>query len=650
MASCLSKRVALVSGVRSKREVATMTGTDSDESEAVSPRRRISNRRTIIDDDVDSEQSGSSPAEVTVRSGRKHTEHSDSDASEDQALANDKNPDDEFEPDSSDDDEALEAEGRGVLSESDDDSDARDTRQQRSPIRRPKKRKKIGTVGDDVGIQDESGDEGHSPPRVKRRSALYDEDEDEDELNDVHSPLKCIECESTHDAITAEELPEWETRKHVCFYSPDQQAKQCFCLETLRKIAMTSKKPFYEIDAFGHKKACFLQPPHFRSKMSADLEDQIASRFGRDALDLFGSFYTRAPEKSVQTTLSDNDDGDRFSELFNTYINKCMGNHDLYLCPICYTAAHRMLLSPRNDDEDGEDVDEGLDEEEIFELYTTDYSADPIRILLALEGDYSTASRFSFRKASQVKAHLRKIHGVDTSDIDGNDLYKRFRIRATDGLLQRYLNTGQRRYKKSMQSYWYFGNNIEFVYLLESVTESDGSEIPEAREFWNSFKSVVPTLWRLISDPFRKYNEEVDDFVDDDEDDGFDAGDRSQYRALMNRGFQSESDDDVQEHLKHIQERFREEQDIDLSRRKQGTIDFANDKNELLDTSEEELPAGMVEESSSEEDEWMSKKQRASKRKRKAKPKRSRRSISSPIANGSANSKRRIVYSDSDDN
>ena len=49
------------------------------------------------------------------------------------------------------------------------------------------------------------------------------------------------------------------------------------------------------------------------------------------------------------------------------------------------------------------------------------------------------ASAFCFGQAC-ASEHLRKDHMVDPSVIDGNDLYERFQIRASDGLLQRYLD------------------------------------------------------------------------------------------------------------------------------------------------------------------------------------------------------------------
>ena len=73
-------------------------------------------------------------------------------------------------------------------------------------------------------------------------------------------------------------------KKHVCYVSPDGQSRQCFALETLRQIALKAARLQFRVDLDGGEKVTFLQPPHFRTAMSDDLLDQIASRFGRQAL------------------------------------------------------------------------------------------------------------------------------------------------------------------------------------------------------------------------------------------------------------------------------------------------------------------------------------------------------------------------------
>ncbi|ACI65284.1 predicted protein [Phaeodactylum tricornutum CCAP 1055/1] len=123
------------------------------------------------------------------------------------------------------------------------------------------------------------------------------DDNSDDSSNQRHrlSPPKLPNCTSRRDTITDEPLPE----KHVCFFSPDMESRQCFCLATLRKIALSASRPKYRTDQTGTERQTFLQPPHFRTAMSDDLLDQIASRFGREALDLYGSFYVQRNTRDI---------------------------------------------------------------------------------------------------------------------------------------------------------------------------------------------------------------------------------------------------------------------------------------------------------------------------------------------------------------
>jgi hypothetical protein len=124
--------------------------------------------------------------------------------------------------------------------------------------------------------------------------------------------------------------------------------------------------------------------------------------------------------------------------------------------------------------------------------------------------------------------------------VSGNDLYKRFQIRAPDGLLQRHLD---RRFKGKpkqgyMTMYWNEGNSDIFIYLLhllerskllreEAMAGNDSSRgYVEAAEFvevtdlfWDSFESRASRMWELLVSPYKKGMEEdmKDFFADDDE-------------------------------------------------------------------------------------------------------------------------------------
>ena len=141
-------------------------------------------------------------------------------------------------------------------------------------------------------------------------------------------------------------------------------------------------------------------------------------------------------EMDYTVNFDDLDDDEEFTERVNKCMNSWMGSRDIYCCPICYTEAHRRLET--SEFEDAHDHDSSVDETEQVHLK---FVEDPMTIVGCVDGDeFKLASAFCFGKLVQVKEHLRKDHMVDPSVIDGNDLYKRFQIRASDGLLQRYLD------------------------------------------------------------------------------------------------------------------------------------------------------------------------------------------------------------------
>jgi len=240
-------------------------------------------------------------------------------------------------------------------------------------------------------------------------------------------------CTSVTDEITMSPLPPL----HICYRTPDGKTRHCFALETLYKIAMTSN--IIKNRSGETKKLQFLQPPHFSTPMEDDLIDQISCRFGRGALNIEESeFYKK--ELGIKRNRAELDylreiDHDHFSpsefrESLNRYMSKNMVG-DIYCCPLCYIEAYRRVyLDGKSEDEDSdEDEDDGRDSDENNDLGA--FSMDPMTILSELDGDeeFRSASAFCFQKLHLVKRHLRDVHGVDTSALDGNELFHRFKVR-----------------------------------------------------------------------------------------------------------------------------------------------------------------------------------------------------------------------------
>jgi hypothetical protein len=127
-----------------------------------------------------------------------------------------------------------------------------------------------------------------------------------------------------------------------------------------------------------------------------------------------------------------------------------------------------------------------------------------------------------------------------------------FKIRATDGLLQRYLSDHGGRGTGMMQRYWAQGHNCNFVLLLSQVTEAcyfrqiisdqdqaeDENDIGKAKsffkpakKFFETFSHDVNELWDVISNPFQRVSKkDFKDFIVDEYEEG--SVDISGYRSF----------------------------------------------------------------------------------------------------------------------
>jgi hypothetical protein len=365
----------------------------------------------------------------------------------------------------------------------------------------------------------------------------------------LSSAPKLPQCPSTDDAITLEALPQ----RHVCYFSPDGNSRQCFALETLRHIALSNARQQFRTDLTGEQQQSFLQPPHFRTPMSAFLLDQIASRFGREALDLHGDYYRRKKEPDQlpppRTDSDDHDDDDypydyatRFSHDFQLYIDRQMGSQDVYACPLCYSEMHARLDS-NGEENQGDSNSEGEEDDRdssTAQKCLVESKYDPMLVLGYLDNDkFEAASAFCFTKVANLKSHLREDHNIQTNDIQGNDLYMRYKVRAPDGLLQRFIKKGSgvgMTYQGAMRIYWNQGNNYSFVCLLSMMekaawyrnlleTSEDEQDIDEAsahfevaKEFIDSFRRRASLAWQRLSSPFRKSSgQDLKDFLINDD-------------------------------------------------------------------------------------------------------------------------------------
>lgn len=239
----------------------------------------------------------------------------------------------------------------------------------------------------------------YSPDDDDEMSNVFSRDETDDD-DEVSPRSRRVCCQSKVDAITDCKLE----LIHVCWTSPDGENKQCYNLNTLRKVSL------------AREKEVLLEPPHFRCDISIKLQDQIVSKFGRTGLKV------RHPTSDDDDESNDDDDIDDdsfFHERFNSYMHELMGSRDIYVCPICYCYKYNTLAGITVTDDN------------VCDLITSrSFKYDPMSILIDEQSDdnFHVASTFCFRLVKEVKHHITAFHNIDLSHIKGNDLFKGFQV------------------------------------------------------------------------------------------------------------------------------------------------------------------------------------------------------------------------------
>ncbi len=516
--------------------------------------------------------------------------------------------------------------------------------------------------------------------RMGRKPLDVEDDEDEDEndsrghVNQYTTPhsatsllsrktskeltMAChINCPSTTDEITMANLP--KNKPHVCYISPDGRTRRCFALDTLYRIAISAisnrtggGSGINEYIIGSAQKITFLQPPHFRSPMEDDLLDQIASRFGRAALNIEKSAIYKRMHGSI-FSLNDDDELDDFDEdgefigygnsshssrrgtfqdRFERYIQNLMGSNDVYCCPLCYNEADRRLGN-MGDDEMWEDDADDDDEDETEEGHKHSgeecfsFMDDPMRILGNLDHDqYEIASTFCFRTLVDVKTHLKVVHQVNIKEVAGNDLYHRFQIRASDGLLQSWLkrNLGHSTVQGDMMRYWNQGENQSFVLLLSQIDKGqfEGEITGEfGGDFCQSFPNRARRIWREVSSPYSKYEHDISDFIavegeeegEEEEESVVNDGPANLHASSSltpevahgEEGSMKSPEDQIIEFLQKKQKSNRQKQSF-YKRKDNSSKKNANSSDESSDDDDEleVLPKPQQYEEMEEEDEW----------------------------------------------
>eukprot|EP00580_Thalassiosira_gravida_P004464 CAMPEP_0201624930 /NCGR_PEP_ID=MMETSP0493-20130528/939_1 /ASSEMBLY_ACC=CAM_ASM_000838 /TAXON_ID=420259 /ORGANISM="Thalassiosira gravida, Strain GMp14c1" /LENGTH=496 /DNA_ID=CAMNT_0048094851 /DNA_START=34 /DNA_END=1524 /DNA_ORIENTATION=- len=431
-----------------------------------------------------------------------------------------------------------------------------------------------------------------------------------------------------------------KNKPHVCYIAPDGKTRHCFSLDTLYRIAISSSNTNANnniIDALtngggggGAQKLNFLQPPHFRSPIEDDLLDQIASRFGRSALIIEDSaVYKKINGATALDEELDEFDEDgeyigysetatpvhrNFRDRFERYMQNLMGSTDVYCCPLCYNEADRRLGNNGDEEmwEDDETSEDGGGDESEDRMSFLD---DPLTILGSLDSErFEVASSFCFRLLSGLKTHLKVVHGVKVSDIVGNDLFKRFQIRASDGLLQSWLKKSLRQntVQGDMMRYWLNGENQSFVLLLNQI-ERNGLRMEQSGEYKCDFSASFPNrakrIWRDVSAPYLKDMKDMEDFIakeGDDEEEGDGDGDAAPVNPNFTppsgkRAFKSPEE----QMIEHLQKKNKKHPTFDDSSDDSSSLGAGEDGGDGSSDDElEVLPEPPQYEEVEEEDEW----------------------------------------------
>lgn len=232
-------------------------------------------------------------------------------------------------------------------------------------------------------------------------SNIFSMDETDEDTDEDVSPSKQECCRNKVDAITICPLEPI----HVCWISPDGENRQCYNLDTLRKVSISRDKDV------------LLEPPHFRCDISGKLQEQIVSKFGRVGLLVHGYLTGKNGDDDNDSY----DDSYAFQERFNAYMHELMGSRDIYVCPICYCYKYNALAGV------------ALSDHNVCDIVTSrSFEYDPMSVLIDRVSDdhdnFHFASTFCFRLLKEVKYHITNIHNIDLSHIKGNDLFKGYQV------------------------------------------------------------------------------------------------------------------------------------------------------------------------------------------------------------------------------
>ena len=345
-------------------------------------------------------------------------------------------------------------------------------------------------------------------------------DDDDDVSTKAKTPSGC----AIRDEITQGPLE----KMHLCWSSPDGSSKMCFNLTTLLKIGLANNNGLEARSRAARRAETvftsfpFMQPPHFRSRMSEELIQQLRDKFTPKEL---VTAITKLIGKTDHPDLQDS-----FSDEYAAYQGRTMSVlGDLHVCCICWSRMEEKAISDEREDRGD---DSGSEKSNV--------DPDPMEILLRSS---QKAPLCTFLSKNDAVSHIRSIHRINapTIGLDPN-FFSQYTMRAPDGLLQRWISrTGA---VERPQQYWQT-YAPDYIKLHSDVMDA---QIAHAALPPSASAQEEENIFKRITRPFRLSGDSEDEaFIADTEEEEEEEDDGSDSAAIASRAFAHDWEDDANE-------------------------------------------------------------------------------------------------------
>mmetsp|Transcript_15558 Transcript_15558/g.27236 ORF Transcript_15558/g.27236 Transcript_15558/m.27236 type:complete len:938 (+) Transcript_15558:164-2977(+) len=326
-------------------------------------------------------------------------------------------------------------------------------------------------------------------------------------------------------------------KNHVVWKSESGKAIYCYNLSTLRQVAIS-------------KRMQWMEPPTFLKPMSSETKEQIVKVFGEDALDLNSHDADPRAVKDIERRI--------LKQVWEVHF-RLMGKHELHICPICYELAvdeyikyrkehpdldedddlYELTLEDHDEPQQDKDKDEDLENRVVNPLHVLDHYH-----------DWDGAAAMSFLSYMGVKGHLKEVHGVSVGGREEKSLVNDYRLRATDGLVQKFVSKKSKFRNSGNWAVYFWKTNTAYAGIFNMLIDKVEAAEADLRERGTTFpRSVLHRkskgLWKdLTSNLGSNDEEELAAFFVDDDDVSSEDDDVAQRKRSRTRGQRGSDDGD----------------------------------------------------------------------------------------------------------